>query len=195
MSGLKTAITGSLAGALAGALAAFVVNLLWTRWTRWRLKCGLKLVPQARVGTRACVRIHNSYIFPMNSAFAYITIDHKISDILDPPSGAKAFIMRQHECQVSEDRLCWSVTKNGSNPAEVDIYPGERQSLDVANFGSGWIEFPSESGWGSTGATSRVFLRSKRYSATIKIVSKDARAKSFKIAVDPDKVESAITLI
>ena len=83
-----------------------------------------------------------------------------------------------------------------SNPASVDIYAGERQVLDVANFDRGgiWIEIPSESGWGTVGGTSRVFLKWKKYSATIKIVSKDSKAKEFPVQIDPDNLKVPLTL-
>jgi hypothetical protein len=185
----------TLIGAAAGAIAAFLVNLFSARWTRWRLYRALKIRPQGRVGSRACVRIHNGYIFPINCAYAYITIDHEIADVIGPPNGFSAFVIPQSRCRVTDDRLCWSVTTPHSNPPSVDIFPGERQSLDVVDFGPGWLEFPSENGWASLGRTSRVFLKSRRYRATITIVSKDTKAKKFRIEIDPDKMESAIRLV
>jgi hypothetical protein len=182
-------------GAAAGAIAAFVVNLFSTRWTRWRLYHGLKLKPQERTGSRACMRVQNGYIFPINSAYAYLTIHHEISDVIAPPNNFSAFITPQSRCRVVEDRLCWSITTPNSNPPSVDVYPGELQSLDVVNFGPDWLEFPSENGWASMGKTSRVFIKSKRYQATIKIVSRDTKAKSFNIEIDPDKLDSPIRLI
>jgi hypothetical protein len=76
------------------------------------------------------------------------------------------------------------------NPASLNIYSGERQSLDIANFDPNreWIEIPSESGWGTVSGTSRVFLRWKKYEATIKIVSKDSKAKDFLVQIDPDNL-------
>jgi hypothetical protein len=187
----------TLISAGAGAIAGFVVNLFSTRWTRWRLYRGFQVEPLGRVGSRACVRVHNRYIFPISCAYAYITIDHEISDVLDPPDRFVAFVTPLSCSRVTEDRLCWSVTSPQSNPPSVDIYAGERQALDIVNFGPGWLEFPSEKGWASLGGerTSRVFLRSKRYRATIKIVTKDTKAREFRIEIDPDKVESAIRLV
>jgi hypothetical protein len=42
--------------------------------------------------------------------------------------------------------------------------------------------------------TSRVFLKPKRYSAIIKIVSKEAKAKEFRIEINPDDLAKPITL-
>ncbi len=132
----------TLIGAAAGASAAFLVNLFSTRWSRWRLYRSLRIEPHPRIGSRACVRVYNGYISALNGAYAYLTIDHELTDVLEPP--VSAFITPGSRTRVWEDRLCWSVTTPSSNPPMVDIYPGERQSLDVANFGSDWIEFPSE---------------------------------------------------
>jgi hypothetical protein len=182
----------TLIGAAAGASAAFLVNLFSTRWSKWRLYRSLRIEARPRIGSRACVRVYNGYIFPLNGVYAYLTIEHELTDVLQPP--VSAFISPGSNTKVWEDRLCWSVTTPSSNPPMVDIYPGERQSLDVANFSNEWIEFPSEKGWGTMQATSRVFLKSKRYRATIKIVSKDAKAKEFSIEIDPDDLEKPITL-
>ncbi len=131
----------------------------------------------------------------MTSAYAYISIDHELEDVIAPPNGWSTFVTQQSRCRVKEDRLCWSLTAPQSNPPVVDIYSGERQSLDVVNFGSGWMEFPSEKGWASTGQISRVFLKLKRYRATIKIVSKDTWAKKFQLEIDPANENSPINLI
>jgi hypothetical protein len=182
----------TLIGAAAGASAGFLVNLFSTRWSRWRLHRSLRIETQARIGSRASVRVYNGYIFALKGAYAYLTIDHQLGDVLDPPFSA--FVSPGSRATVWEDRLCWSVTTPTSNPPMVDIYPGERQSLDVANFSGDWIEFPSEKGWGTMGSTSRVFLKPKRYKATIKIVSKDAKAKEFSVEINPQDFARPIKL-
>jgi hypothetical protein len=95
---------------------------------------------------------------------------------------------------VQDDRLCWSIYPN---PPFVDIYPGERQALNVVNIDPkpNWVEFPSENGWGTVGGTSRVFLKAKKYRATIKIVSKDTKAKEFEVQIDPDNGKTPLTLL
>jgi hypothetical protein len=174
-----------LIAAACGALAGFAVNISAERYRLWQLNRNMNLEVQPRVGSRVTARIYNGYIFPLSCVYAYITVNHEQSDVLEPPPPAKAYVRPNHLCQVIEDRLCWSVEKN---PASVDIYAKERQALDVANIDPHreWVEIPSESGWGSVGQTSRVFLKFKKYRATIKIVSKDTEAKEFQVLIDPD---------
>ena len=96
---------------------------------------------------------------------------------------------------VTDDRLCWSFA---GNPASIDIYAGEKQAIAIANITADWIEFSSEDGWSTLTngvKRSRVFLARKEYAATIKIVSKDTKAKEFKLLIDPDNMESPITLL
>ncbi len=172
-------------------ITSLVVYLLTALFRIWWIKLNIKLEEKELIGSRFTVRIFNDSIFPMNDAYAYITIVHEKSDVLPPPIGAKSYIYppgnshRGHLGIVKEDRLCWSMA---SNPASLNIYSGERQSLDIANFcpNRDWIEIPSESGWGTDKGTSRVFLKWKRYGATVKIVSKDSRAIEFRVPIDPD---------
>jgi hypothetical protein len=187
-----------LISALLGALLALSARALAGIWRRCRLRWKLSLEPQERVGSRVTARICNGYAFPLNSVWAYITITHELSDILPPPNGAKAYVGPSPGDRklVQEDRLCWSFT---GNPAVIDIYPGEKQSLDVAGFDSSgkWIEIPSEDGWGSElakGKSSRVFLDWKRYSAKIKIVCKDTKSKEFNVEIDPDNQVAPLSL-
>jgi hypothetical protein len=151
----------------------------------------LQLEPQQIFGVRVTARVFNGYDFPMNDAIAYITIYHEESDVRHPPNNRyDAFIKPPNDVkQVREERLCWSI--NG-NPYKTDIYAGEKQSLDIFEVGDCWIEIPSESGWGAITyengrrGKARVFLNRKRYEAVIKIVSKDTKAKEFKVVIDPN---------
>jgi hypothetical protein len=201
----------TLTGAAAGAAAGFVVNLLAGRWRLWRLHQSLRFEPQSRTGTRGTARIYNSYIYPLNRVYAYISIEHDISDVLVPPAPFDAYVTPDHLCEGREDRLCWSTTAPSPTPPVVDIYAGERQALDIVNFHPDWIEIPSESGWatsqdaaqvrqlrdaGSNDSIrkSRVFLRVRRYNATIKIISKDTKAKEFAVKIDPDSQAAPVAL-
>jgi hypothetical protein len=178
----------NLIWAIIGALIVVVVKAI-SRLIRMAITyCCLGLKTQRKNGDCVTVRVRNGWCYSLDSAYAYITIDHEESDILEPPSGFHAYVRPQYSLKVYEDRLCWSMA---GNPARVDIYPFERQALDVAGFDPKreWIEFPSEDGWGSSGKPgmkSRVFLKWKKYSATIKIVSKDSWAKEFKVWINPD---------
>jgi hypothetical protein len=188
-----------LISAFLGALLALWARTLAGIWRRRRLRRKLSLEPRERVGSRVTARICNGYVFPLNSVWAYITISHELSDIHPPPNGAKAYITPSPDDRnlVREDRLCWSFT---GNPAVFDIYPGEKQSLDVAGFDPNgkWIEIPSEDGWGSElpkGKSSRVFLNWRRYSAKIKIVCKDTKAREFNVQIDPDNKATPLSLL
>ncbi len=188
---VQAALIGASSGAVFGALASLLVNFLSTRFRIEMYYSLMQLEPQDKFGKRVTARIFNGYDFPMNDAIAYITIYHKESDVQDPPNNKyDAFIKRSDDRkQVREERLCWSI--NG-NPYQTDIYAGERQGLDIFEVGDCWIEIPSESGWGANTyengrqGKARVFLNRKRYEAVIKIVSKDTKAKEFKVVIDPD---------
>jgi hypothetical protein len=41
---------------------------------------------------------------------------------------------------------------------------------------------------------SRVFLRARRYNATIKVISKDTKAKEFAVKIDPDSQAALVAL-
>ena len=83
--------------------------------------------------------------------------------------------------------------------------------MDIVNIEDGeWIEIPSEKGWATSQdreilrrkrkdgnddvKTSRVFLKPHKYTAKIKIVSKDTKAKEFKIEIDPTDLNAPIKL-
>jgi hypothetical protein len=187
------ALIGAASGAAFGALATLFVNYLSTKFRVDMYYSKLGLEPQNKVGSRVSARIFNGYSYPMNDAVAYITIYHELSDVVPSPNNNyDAFIKPpDHVKVVEEDRLCWSLD---GNPYEIDIYAGERQSLDVFEVvdSQDWIQIPSERGWGSEKyengrqGKARVFLKRKRYEAEIKIVSRDTKAKKFTVAMDPD---------
>jgi hypothetical protein len=85
--GFETIIIGAAAGAVTG----FIATLVTTRWWIWWLKFHLRFKAEPKSGTHASARIYNGYIFPLRSAFAYITIDHQLSDIVETPLPNKAF--------------------------------------------------------------------------------------------------------
>ena len=167
----------------------------------WRLKRatdGLSFKPEGRAGSRVTARLRNGSNYCIQRATAYVTLHHSIEDILDPPMHFRAFISPAHRRKLQGDRLCWSVTMPELNPMSVDVFPGEAQLLDLADFGENaeWIEIPSEMGYSSSQTpeearqsprpiSSRIFLRAdKRYQAEVRIVSRNTRARIFKIEID-----------
>jgi len=200
----------TLIGAAAGAIMGMIVNLCMNRWRLWKLHHKLEFEALSRTGTRGTARIYNNYIYGLRGAFAYITIDHNLEDILPPPPPFDAFITPEHRIHVYEDRLCWSTTMPVPNPPVVDICPGEKQSLDIVNVDTDgkWIEIPSENGWATSQnhgdiqkgpkndeiRKSRVFLRPRKYNVTIKIVNRDTKAKEFRIEIDPMSTDRLISL-
>jgi hypothetical protein len=199
---------------LVSALTAGLVSL-WVNWMQdWfrvrHISKKLQLEPQARVGTRATARVVNNSNYVIRQAAAYVTIQHDLDDVLAPPMHFAAFIEGNHLKTLDEDRLCWSAVAPARNPPAIDIYAGEKQLLDVANFGGSgdWIEIPSETGYASSQTQaeaeayntarirSRVFLRAgRRYQGTIKIVSADTLARVFHVEIDPTDRTQPLSLI
>jgi len=138
---------------------------------------------------------------------AYLTIQHDLDAVMEPPCHFAAFIERRHLKQIEEEKLCWSANAPTRNPATIDIYAGEKQMLDIGDFGvSGeWIEIPSEVGYASSQTESeakekdriksRAFLRGRCYRGTIKIVSSDTRRRIFHIEIDPAGRQHPLRLV
>jgi hypothetical protein len=189
----------ALIGAVFGALAGLAVNILITKWRFWMLYWRLSLIPRKRIGTLGTVRIVNNYIFPIRSAYAYIALRYDYADVVETPSGCRAYIRDDRMNYLNEDRLSWALTAPVENPAALDILSGEQQALLVMNIDSDgqWIEIPSEKGLSSHGneRISRVFLKPKHYTGYIKIVSLDTKAKIFDIQIDPSDREYPVKLL
>lgn len=202
--------TAAIIGALAGGLMSLLVNEVRDWWRIKRTTKGISLGAEKRAGSRVTARVKNGSKHCIHTAVAYISLDHDRDDVLTPPKHFLAFISPAHPKKLEEDRLCWAVAAPLPNPPSVDIFPGERQVLDIADFGenSGWVEIPSEVGW-SSGQTeaetkredikrlsSRVFLRAgKRYQGTIKIVSASTRRRVFKVEIDPSNASEPLRVL
>ena len=197
---LSVALISVITGAIAGAFMSLYVNIWHNRWQIRYLTRNISILLREKTGSGASIGIINNSIFPIRATWAYITIEHEIDDILKPPGSNEAFIVpKGHEVIVKEDRLCWAVKTSQGNPPVVDIYPGEQQILSIANIEADWIEIPSEMGRSSEQSEkernrlhqrehmkSRVFLKRKKYSARVKIVSMNTRARCFDITIDPE---------
>ena len=154
-----------------GALVSFWNTRLQDYFKRKALLKKLRLIPLEAFQNKVAVRIFNGYVLPLTNCWAYITIHHEKEDILDPPNGRDAVIKPQHPAQLTEDRLCWSTHYPDKNPARVDIYSKEYQSLEVFIFEptGKWIGILSE----KHSDPCRVFLRGdKEYAGTLRIISR-----------------------
>ena len=172
-----------VSGGLAGALFSFGANSWLGKWRRYEMRRKLRFeMPVIAANRSLSIRVVNGSPFPLTCCWAYITIDHELSDVLRPPQGKSAHINDGHPLKVLEDRLCWSINPN--TPPMVDILPGEWQSLQVLEFdqSSVWVAIFAE----TRGHPYRVFLRggSKVYTGTLKIVCMETRAVTIPIKID-----------
>jgi hypothetical protein len=202
-------LTTVVCGALAGGVMSLLVNEFREFWRLKRASGALTLEPQGRAGSRVTARVKNGSNYCIERATAYVTVHHDLDDILAPPLHFRAFIWPAHRRKLQEDRLCWSATMPERNPMCVDVFPGEGQLLDLADFGatSEWIEVPSEMGYSSSQTereaqeassriSSRVFLRAgKRYRASVKIVSKVTKARTFEIEIDAANLAQPVRIL
>ena len=115
-------------------------------------------------------------------------------DIVDGEESA--FLNAVVREKLNEDRLCWSIAAPDPNPVKIDIYPGEKQALDIVRFHPDKIEIPSEQGWSDPrrGLRSRVFLRKGRYEGGIHIVAKNTLRRSFDLLIDVTDKKREVTL-
>lgn len=180
-----------LIGAISGALAGLIVNVFMTKWRFLMLYWKLDFKPDKRIGPYGRGKVINDYIYPICGAYVYITIRHDYEDVIEPPSNFKAYIRSERLNYLTEDRLCWALASPVDNPTAIDILPGEQQPLLIMKIDHDgrWIEIASEKGFSTRreGDISRVFLKPKKYTGYIKIVSMDTKAKIFNIQIDPNE--------
>lgn len=179
---------------IAGALAGGVVSLT-TTWfigfcRRCRLHQKLRIYrPEVHYSDKTktgvlTVRVHNCHVLPLTECWAYLSLANiKDADILSPPDDRRAHIEPNAPFPLQDERLCWSVTYPIPQSPKVDIYADESQSLQVLEFNpsANWIGIFSESRM----SPYRVFLRGdKVYEGSLKIISKETKAKEVAIRID-----------
>jgi hypothetical protein len=86
---LLTVLVGGLFGAATGALMSLWVNVWAASHRRSKLNKELRFEPRERSGHRVAARVHNGYKFPLSHVYAYITIKHDSSDVLDHPQAIR----------------------------------------------------------------------------------------------------------
>jgi hypothetical protein len=143
----------------------------------------LKIVEVQPHHNKVAVRLRNDYVLPLTDCCAYVSLKYEQSDIMVPPAGRDAVITPAAPLFVDQERLCWSAHFPTQNPAKVDIYSGETHGLEVFIYDleTPWLALLTE----KYDKPCRVFLKGgKRYRGYLRIVSKETRAKSWKMEID-----------
>lgn len=180
---LQQSLVNAGIGLLAGVIGSFIGFACWPWLRRWRIMRGLHVVSEPYSGTGGIwCRVVNGSPFSMGKAIAYISIDHKVDDMLDPPAGRDAFNKRQDGVILREGQVCWGVQEGGTNPMRVDIYSGEEQPLAFGSVEEALIEIVSE----KCHSPARVFLKRKVYKGILKVVCMDCESKSFSFEINAD---------
>jgi hypothetical protein len=174
-----------------------------TRNFHIRLSKGL-----ARHGMHVNLRAENQSQFTIGQAGLYITINHQLSDLMNPTDGVEVFHPPGQDAALIDDcGLCWSSrSPKGPTPANIDIYSKESQSFSpfcIYEYQK-LVEVPSEAGWlddkpvrnrvGKFVRHSRAFLKWNKYTGIIKIVSNETFGKSYRFEFDPENREEPMKL-
>jgi hypothetical protein len=185
LSAVVSAAFAIVTGLVTGVLGSFIGFHLWPALRRWRIRTAIALVgvPYSKRHALTC-RVVNGSDFAIGKMVAYISIDHKVDDVVAPPEGMEAHILPSEGIVLINGQLCWAVQdEEAKNPMRVDICAGEEHPLLLARFHENCVEIFSE----RLDKPSRVFLARKRYSCSLKLVCMDCRAKDFGIEIDPDR--------
>jgi hypothetical protein len=183
---LQQALLNMAISVLSGILGSFIGFACWPWLRRRRIRKDLRVVAEPYTGTEGFwCRVVNGSPFSMGKAVAYMTIDHKVEDMLDPPARRDAYLNPKNGFILREGQLCWGVQEGGVNPMRVDIYSGEKQPLIFGFIENNRIEIVSE----KLRSPARVFLARKAYTGTLKVVCMDCPAKEFRFKLDPDSDE------
>ncbi|HEV2208579.1 MAG TPA: hypothetical protein VG167_07370 [Verrucomicrobiae bacterium] len=177
-----------LSGGLAGALFSFGANSWLGLWRRRQMHRRLRIeLPELQRRTLT-VRVRNGHVFPLTGCSACITLDHALTDVVQPRYDLRshgieegAHITDKQPLSLSEGKLCWSLGWNATAPT-VDIYPGERKTLEILEIASdeSWIAIFSE----TRDKPYRIWLRGGRpYQGTLKITCKEIKAKNFPVQI------------
>jgi hypothetical protein len=197
---LQIKVYGAFWGAAAGGVISMVLFFLQPLILRLILTKQINVFPEEIHGSHKRCRVSNGGYWTVSQAMIYIALDYNLEeDILAPPDGREvAFINPGHRIPLRGDQLCWSVRSPTINPMKVDIFAKERQPFSPCDIRANCIMIPSEEGWefpnDGSPRKARVFLRRKRYTGFLKIVSADTDACFFRITIDPDKDQNSIEI-
>ena len=176
--------------ALSGAVGTLAVTPALDRYRLWKLSNGIRL-RNFGPGTSEHYRIwvENHGTATIVDAIAYLDLEREPSDIVE---GVSSFEGPGHTLPLVGGRLCWAFGGSGKNPAKIDIFPGERQLLNLAQSRSVPILtgtrhiliIASEAGFGENiDQPARTCLLPKHYAGTIRIVGKNVLARDFDIEI------------
>src|SRR5438105_2527852 len=111
---LEQALLNAAIGLFTGIIGSFIGFACWPWLRRRRIWKDLRVVPEPWAGTGGFwCRVVNGSPFSMGKAVAYITIDHQLDDMLDPPTGRDAYNKKQDKVILREGQLCWAVQEAG----------------------------------------------------------------------------------
>jgi hypothetical protein len=154
----------------------------------------LDIDAERRVGTRASLVVTNRSWFPATGASLMVTIeDMSVGDIQDVGTPRlSAYISTEHQAIVIDTFLCWSFAHSTNlNPPVIDLLSKQRLQAAFINIHDGTfpkIEIASENCFYDPtipGSKSMVFLKSHKYSGTIKFFSIDSFTKTKTFEYDP----------
>lgn len=182
---IQLAIWGALAGGFVSLVVHLLLNIVLPRMRRWNLTQRLSVSFDPPHGDSVRFRVANGGFWTVRDAMLYLALDIKSEDVLPPPSGSDAHIKPNNFVPLSGDQLCWSVRIPTINPMKVDILAKERQPFTICRIGEEHITIPSEEGW-PPDHYAQSFVRKRRYTGTLKIVSQDTDARYFHVSIDPD---------
>ena len=188
------ALTNYVSGGLAGAVLTLVTQRVSDSLRVWGLSKSISATPEAATDAFR-LRVSNHGKRSIEQAIAYISLKFdKQADIVDGEESA--FINVNVREELNEDRLCWSIASPDPHPVAIDIYPGEKQALDIVRFHSDRIEIPSEQGWSDPERhlRSRVLLSNGWYEGSIHIVAKNTLRRSFDLVIDASPGRRKVTL-
>jgi hypothetical protein len=166
-----------------GIIGSFIGFACWPALRRWSLRRNLNVMPTQTIPNELWCRVANGSSFTLGKALVYVTINHQLDEIRDPPGGQEAFIHLGRRAPVDQCQVCWAVQEDGKNPLKIDVYAREHQPLCLGTVHSDSIQMFSERAW----TPSRVFLARKVYTGRLKVTSADCTAKEFDIRIDPDE--------
>lgn len=178
----------AISGAGTGALSVFLVGPAKERDRIWSLSNGIVLRNFEPAGTgHYRIWVRNTGTETIEEAIGYLDLNNRAADIVDALPAVERI---GHRTPVTDGRLCWAID---GNPHKIDIFPGEAQLLNFAQYvgfnstgGSPQhaLVIASESGFGeSSQRLARVCLAPKRYDGILRIVARNILSRTYRVEI------------